>query len=126
MTEPIYRRTYEPFKFMGRLFFVPLTTAPDTDYLSYAPTWEDSGEHWGPTIVVRIPFTRRAIGVGVWLDSPKDIPMVRELDAEYDAYVAVNGKVDRDAWQYARDQIAAQGLDPSEEMGLMQAYGVFE
>src|SRR5687767_958417 len=98
--EPVYNRTYEPFKFMSRLFFVPLTVAPRTAAVSYAPTWEDTGEHWGPTLVARIPFTRRAIGVGVWLDAPPVVP-IRDLDAEYDAYVAVNGNVPREQWEQA-------------------------
>lgn len=124
--EPVYNRTYEPFKFMGRLFFVPLTVAPRTSAVSYAPTWEDTGEHWGPTLVARVPFTRFALGVGVWLDAPQSIPMIRDDDAEYDAYVAVNGMVDREQWQQAREEIAAMGLDPNEEMELMQARGIFE
>jgi hypothetical protein len=125
MTEPHYWRTYEPFGFMGRLFFVPMTAAPKTKHLSYNPTWQDTGEHWGPTLVGRIPFTRFALGVRIWLNAPPVVP-IRDEDAEYDAYVAVNGNVDRDAWQAAREQIAAQGLDPDEEMGLMQQMGVFE
>jgi hypothetical protein len=123
--EPNYWRTYEPLGFMGRIFFVPLTVAPHTRHLSYAPTWQDSGEHWGPTIVARLPFTRRALGVGVWLRAPEIVP-IRDEDAEFDAYQVVNGKVDREAWDRARATIAAQGLDPDEEMELMQAMGIFE
>lgn len=120
-----YHRTYEPLGFMGRIFFVPLTTAPKTKHLSYSPTWQDTGEHWGPTVVLRLPFTRFALGVGVWLKAPTIVPIHIE-DAEYDAYVAVNGPVDREQWQQAREEIAALGLDPDEEMGLMQAKGIFE
>jgi hypothetical protein len=129
-TEPraLYiRRTYEPLKFLGRLFWVPLQVYAGTPAVSYAPTWEDTGERWAPTVVVRVPFTRLAIGLGVWLDvKPGSIVEIRDEDAEYDAYVAVNGAVPRDAWQAARRQIAAQGLDPDEEMEVMQAMGVFE
>jgi hypothetical protein len=125
MTEASYNRTYEPFKFAARLFFVPLIAAPNTPAISYAPTWEDTGEHWGPTLVARLPFTRLAIGVGVWLNSPEIVP-IRDEDAEYDAYVAVNGNVDKEAWRAAREEIAALGLDPDEEMALMQQKGVFE
>jgi hypothetical protein len=126
MTEPItYHRTYEPLGFMGRIFFVPMIAAPGTKHLSYNPTWQDTGEHWGPTLVGRIPFTRFALGVGVWLRAPQIVP-IRDEDAEYDAYVAVNGKVDRDVWLAARAEIAALGLDPDEEMALMQQRGVFE
>lgn len=123
--EPHYWRTYEPFRFAGRLFFVPMTAAPHTKFLSYAPTWQDTGEHWGPTLVARVPFTRLAIGVGVWLNAPPIVP-IRNEDAEFDAYVAVNGNVDRDAWQRAREEVAAMGLDPDDEMEIMQAKGVFE
>jgi hypothetical protein len=125
MTEPSYWRTYEPFKFLGRLFFVPMTAAPRTKHLSYNPTWEDTGEHWGPTIVGRIPFTRFALGVGVWLDAPPIVPIHTE-DAEFDAYVAVNGQVDRGAWQAAREEIADLGLDPDEEWALLQQRGLHE
>jgi hypothetical protein len=131
MTEPNYWRTYEFLKWTGlrgldRPFVVPMKAAPKTKFLSYNPTWEDTGEHWGPTLVARIPFTNRAIGLGVWLnaDASALIP-VHDTDAEYDAYVAVNGPVDRDVWDAGRAEIAALGLDPNEEMELMQAKGIF-
>lgn len=123
MTEPTYNRTYEPLKFLGRLFFVPLTAAPKTKHLSYAPTWEDTGEHWGPTVVARIPFTRFAIGVGVWLNAPPIVAFHAD-DVEYDTYVAVNGQVDRDAWQRMREEIAELGLEPEDEWALMQERGL--
>lgn len=120
-------RTYEPLKFLGRLFWVPLRVLPNTRAVSYAPTWEDTGERWAPTIVARIPLTTYAIGVGVWLDvDPEDIVMTRDEDAEYAAYVAVNGVVDRNLWSEARKRIAAQGLDPDDEMEMMQMLGIFE
>lgn len=127
-----YWRTYEFLKWtriphLHRPFLTVLPVAPKTSYFSYAPTWEDTGEHWGPTLVARVPFTRKAVGVGVWLDvDPDDVVTVHTEDAEYDAYVAVNGPVDRGQWRQARQEIAALGLDPSEEMELMQAKGVFE
>lgn len=122
---PMYWRTYEPLKFLGRLFWVPMTVAPHTKYLSYNPTWEDTGERWAPTLVTRIPLTRLAIGVGVWLAAPPIVP-IHEDDADYDAYVAVNGQVDRGQWQAAREEVAELGLDPDEEMAYMQAKGIFE
>lgn len=125
--ENVYiRRTYEPLKFLGRFFWVPLTTAPHTPAVSYTPTWEAAGEHWGPTLVFRLPLTRWAVGLGVWLDFKREHVPVRVVDAEYDAYVAVNGVVDRERWQTARAEIAALGLDPDEEMEHMQAMGIFE
>ena len=125
-TQPFIRRTYEPLKFLGRLFWVPLKVTKEAPLLSYAPTWESNGERWAPTIVFRIPF-RFAIGVGVWLDvDPESIVEIRDEQAEYDAYAAVNGKVSFDTWQAARKKIAAQGLDPDEEMEIMQALGIFE
>ena len=125
MNSPHYWRAYEPLQFLGRLFVVPMTAAPKTKHLSYAPTWQDTGEHWGPTVVARIPFTRFALGVGVWLDAPPVTPIHIE-DAEFDAYVAVNGQVDRDAWQQAREEIADLGLDPDEEWALLQSKGLHE
>lgn len=125
MTEsPHYWRTYEPLKFLGRFFWVPMTVAPHTEPVSYAATWEDTGERWAPTIVTRIPLTRLAIGVGIWLDAPPLMPI--SDDADFDAYVAVNGSVDREEWQAAREEIADLGLDPDDEMAFMQAKGIFE
>jgi hypothetical protein len=120
------RRIYEPFKFLGRFFWVPLRVEPGTPGFSLTVTWEESGEYFGPTAVVRIPLTKVAIGVGVWFDPPTDIQAVHDEDAAFDAYVAVNGAVDKDSWRLARRKIAEQGLDPDEEMELMQAMGVFE
>jgi hypothetical protein len=134
MTTSPVRRTYEPLKFLGRLFWVPLSVAPGTSPISRASTWEPDNEHrWGPTLVVRIPLTRWAMAVGVWLDTGiGDLDeehawrvQAETEDAEYDAYQAVNGPVPREVWNEARKQIAAQGLDPSEEMELMQSLGVF-
>lgn len=120
-------RTYEPLKFLGRLFWVPLRVLPNTKAVSYAPTWEESGERWGPTIVARIPLTSYAIGLGVWLDvDPLDIVAIRDEDAEYAAYTAVNGPVDREEYDAARRYIASLGLDPDEEMEAMQALGLFQ
>lgn len=119
------RRTYEPLKFLGRLFWVPLTVTPNVPLLSFTHTWEANGDFWGPTAVARVPLTRFAIGLGVWLNPP-DIPEIRDEDAEYATYVAVNGRVPREQWQAARREIAARGLDPDEEMELMQTMGVFE
>lgn len=133
MTEPSYNRTYEFLKWVGlpRPFVTPLTVAPRTKYLSYNPTWEDTGEHWGPTVVVRVPLTRRAVGFGYWLDvDPDSVVEIHTDDVEYDAYLAVNDPIERDKWlanrNRAREIIAAHGLDPEDEMALMQAYGVFE
>jgi hypothetical protein len=120
------RRTFEPLKFLGRLFLVPLRADPKVKAVSYAPTWEANGEHWGPTLIFHIPRTPFALGVGIWLDAPEEIVAVQEEDAEYDAYVAVNGPVSRAEWSAARKSIAAMGLDPSEEMELMQNLGIFE
>lgn len=126
----IYRRTYEPLKFtrtpLGRLFWVPLPVTSHTRAVSYSATWEDTGNRWGPTLVTRIPFTRWAVGLGVWLNAPQDVMMVHEADAEFDAYVAVNGGVSREDWNKARETVASMDLDPSDEMEIMQSLGLFE
>lgn len=122
-----YRRTYEPLKFLGRLFLVPLHVTPRTSPVSYAPTWEEGGQHWGPTLIGRIPLTRWALGIGIWLNfDPTDVVAVHEDDAAYAAYQAVNGEVPREKWEAARRKIAEMGLNPDEEMELMQAMGVFQ
>ena len=120
------RRTYEPLKFLGRLFWVPLPTEPKTPPVSRTSTWENNGERWAPTVVVRIPFTRKAIGLGVWLDAPQDVMMVHEADAAYDAYQVVNGQVDRAEFDRIREHVAGMGLDPDAEMEMMQGMGLFE
>lgn len=121
------RRTYEPLKFLGRLFWVPLRTTSNASLASFTSSWDTEEARWGPTVVVRLPLTPYAVGVGVWLDvDPDSVQMVEEEDAAYDTYVAVNGPVDREKWAVARAEIAALGLDPDEEMDLMQARGVFE
>lgn len=127
MTENMYvRRTYEPLKFLGRLFWVPMRVTPGTPPISYAPTWDADDSRWGPTIIVRLPF-RWAIGLGVWLDYDRNnIVAVHQEDADYDTYVAVNGPVDRAKYDAARKIVAEQGLGPDEEMEAMQALGVFE
>jgi hypothetical protein len=127
MDNILIRRTYEPFKFLGRFFWVPLRVLAHTPAVSLSPTWQDSGEHWSPTLVVRIPLTKWAVGFGWWRDVPEgSIIEIHEDDAAYETYCAVNGAVSRPAWDTARRQIAAQGLDPDEEMELMQMMGVFE
>ncbi len=119
------RRTYEPLKFLGRLFWVPMHVDPHTPYASYAPTWEASGERWGPTVILRLPFSYRAIGLGLWLDyEPDSAVPVHVEDAEFDRYCVVNGPVDRVLWASVRAEIAEMGLDPDEEMALMQQKGV--
>jgi hypothetical protein len=120
------RRTYEPLKFLGRLFWVPMKVAPQTPLVSYAPTWEADGSRWGPTLVVRLPF-RYAVGLGVWLDMDAgDVIPVHVEDAEYEMYQAINGYIPREKWQAARRKISEMGLDPDDEMELMQMIGVFE
>jgi hypothetical protein len=119
-------RTYEPLKFLGRLFWTPIPADPATPRVSYAASWQDNGQYWAPTVIARVPFTRWAVGVGVWLDADPDAEMVHEDDAEYDAYAAVNGNVNRDAWQAAREEVAKLGLDPDAEMEYLQAQGLFE
>lgn len=121
-----YHRTYEPLKFLGRLFLTPLHASRQAPLVSYAASQQDNGQFWGPTVVARVPFTSVALGVGVWLDVDPNSPMVHEDDAEYDAYTAVNGKVNRDAWQAAREEVAKLGLDPDAEMEYLQARGLFE
>lgn len=128
-TEPVYNRTYEIFKRVGwpRPFVTFLTVSPGTSRMSTTHTWEDTGEHFGKTVVLVIPFTRIGVGLGYWKDvDPSEIVPVHLDDAEYDAYVAVNGPVPREKWERAREVIAAQDLDPSEEMEMMQALGVFQ
>jgi hypothetical protein len=95
--------------------------------VSYAPTWRPEGDFWGPTVVVRLPLWRYALGFGIWIDvNQEDIVAVHEDDAEYERYVEVNGLVPREQWLEARRKIAEMGLDPDEEMELMQAMGVFQ
>lgn len=120
------RRTYEPLKFLGRFFWVPLRVLENTPAVSLAPTWQDSGEHWSPTIVVRIPLTRWAVGLGWWRDVPEgSIVEIHEDDVAFETYCAVNGEIPRESWNEARRKIAAMGLNPDDEMELMQAMGVF-
>lgn len=127
-------RTYEPFRFLGRFTVIPLRAAPGTSLVSFAPTWEvEAPYRYAPTFVFRLPFGL-ALGIGWWLDTEVDDLTseyaqrveIEAANAAYDAYVAVNGNVDRGAWDAARAKIAALGLDPDEEMALMQAEGVFE
>lgn len=124
------RRTYEPLQFLGkapgRLFWVPMRTTAGVKKVTVAPTWEENGERWARTLVLRIPFTRWAIGFGIWRDAPSEIVAVHDEDAEYATYAAVNGHVDREQWQRAREYVAAQGLDPDEEMEMLQMLGIFE
>lgn len=121
------RRTYEPLKFLGRFFWVPLHVLPHTPALSVAPTWQEEGEQWSPTVVVRIPLTRWAVGFGWWRDVvTEEIIEVHEDDALFDAYCAVNGDVERETWDEARAKIASLGLGWDEEMELMQEMGVFK
>lgn len=122
------RRTYEPLKFLGlgRPFWVPLRTTKGAPLISLAPTWEETGERFSVTLVVRAPLTQFAIGVGYWRDvDPDSVVKIHTEDAEYDTYCAVNGPVPRDQWNAARLKIAGMGLDPDEEMELMQKMGVF-
>lgn len=127
-------RTYEPFKFLGRLFVVPLKVAKGVPPVTYAPTWEQEPPYrFGPTVVVRMPIFRVAWGIGVWLDTHVDSleaerlerAEIEEANAAYDAYVAVNGQVPREEWESARRFVAEQGLDPDEEMRAMQDMGIF-
>lgn len=127
MTDLPIHRTYEPLKFLGRLFWTPLRTTPDATHLSHTVSWDVDQSRWAPTVVVRVPFTRWAVGVGVWLDfDPSTLNVVEEEDAAYDTYVAVNGPVDRDAWRAAREEIADLGLDPEDEVAVLQSRGLFE
>lgn len=124
------KRTYEPLQFLGktpgRLFWVPLRTTPGVNKVSLDHTWEENGNRWARTLILRIPFTRWAIGFGVWQDVTEEITAVHDEDAEYATYVAVNGPVDREEWQRARQYVARQGLDPDEEMEMMQMLGIFK
>ena len=125
------RRTYEPLKFLGRLMFVPLSVNPRTRPISVTTTWEDSGDfRWAPTLVLRLPLSYYAFGFGVWLDSrPEDQIVVTEdeiANADYAAFEAVNGPTDREKYDIVRAQIASQGLDPGEEMELMQMLNVMD
>lgn len=118
---------------LGRLFCVFLKVAKGSRVVSYAPTWEqDPPYRFGPTIVIRLPFGR-AVGFGFWLRTDVgSLELAREERAEiesanaaYDAYVAVNGEVPREEWDEVRKQISGMGLDPEEEMAIMQEMGVF-
>lgn len=137
-------RTYEPFG--GRLFFQPLKVAKGTRPVTLSHTWEtDEPFRFSPwTVVTRIPFFRffpwtvviripfRAVAFGWWRDTPvQSLPEERaehqkkeREEAEFDAYRVVNGDVSRDEWDTARRIIADRGLDPDDEMEIMQALGV--
>ena len=119
---------------LWRFFWVGMKVAPKTRFVSYTHTWEADGQYrWAPTLVVRIPFTRQALGFGVWLDSgveslqltAEQRKEIEEANALYAAYVAVNGHVERQEFDQARAAIAHLGLDPDEEMAMMQEEGVF-
>lgn len=124
------RRTFEPFKFLGygHLMWVPLRVAKGTPWRSLSHTWETNGERMAITYVFRlpIPWLRPALGFGMWQHVHREeIVPVRDGDIEYNAYCAVNGAVSREDWDKARRVVAAQGLDPDEEMEIMQAMGIF-
>lgn len=130
------RRTYEPFeplRFLGRLMFVPLRVEKKTSLFSVTGTWEAEPPYrYATTRVVRLPL-RWAVGIGWWRDTQvvdlaSEEEFRRELEAAnaaFDAYQAVNGPTDRDTWDSARRKIAEMGLDPDEEMELMQQFNVF-
>lgn len=127
MSTLFIRRTYEPLKFLGRLFWVPMQIHPETSLVSYAPTWDAEDSRWGPTLIFRFPLTQWGFGVGIWLDHDRNsIVAVHEEDIAYDTFVAVNGPIDRARYDAARKTVAAQGMDPDQEMEAMQMLGIME
>lgn len=127
------RRTYEPFKFLGRLMLVPLKVSKGTPVVTLTQTWEAEEPHRiAPTVVLRLGPV--GLGIGWWLDSDVENLVdeegvrreIEEAQAAYDAYVAVNGEIDRSEFDAIRKEIGTQGLDLDHEMALMQAHRVFE
>ena len=128
MTETHIRRTFEPFKIFGdpSSFFLFMRTAKGEPIYSVTYTWEAEGRMFAPlTKVFRFPFTRFAVAWGTWFPvEPDSIVPVRYEDAEFAMYEAVNGTIDRAEWSAARKRIAAEGLDPSDEMEVLQSLGL--
>lgn len=127
-------RSYEPFKFLSRLFFIPLRVEPGVWPVTRTYSHEvDNQYRVGPTVVVRLPF-HWGIGIGWWMDTDIDGSEQWRLEQEaraqeqaaYDAFTAVNGPVDPVTWTKVRKLVAAQGLDWDEELLVMQQLGVFE
>lgn len=128
-------RTFEPLKFLGRFFFIPLRMGPNAPLVSVTPSWEMEPPHrFSPTLVVRLPRLLWGVGFGWWrdtevvnVDEEKQARQeIEAANAAYDAYVKVNGNVPRDVWDEARQQIANLELTPDEEMECMQNLGIFE
>jgi hypothetical protein len=124
-------RTYD----VGRLFFVPLRIPKGERWIARTHTWETDGDlRFAHTLVFKLGPLPFGFGIGWWQDTDIESMVserqlraeVERANAEYDAYVAVNGNVDRAQWAAARRAIARRGLDPDDEMEAMQALGVFE
>lgn len=97
-------------------------------------TWEMTPPYrFSRSLVVRIWPLPVGLVFGWWRDSDvqsKTEAFVASEEAAneqlaFDAYVVVNGPVDRERWQEARREIAGENLDPEEEMARMQEAGVF-
>ncbi len=127
-------RTYEPFKFLGRFFVLPLHIRQGTPWVSLTQTWETEPPYrFAHTVVIKAAVLPFGVGLGWWLDTDVDnledefMQNVESAlgNSAYDAYVAVNGNVDRAQWDAARKRVAGQGLDLDDEMEVMQSLGIF-
>lgn len=127
-------RTFEPFAFLARLFFVFLR-----DVGNEAPWWGRDGAQeadglyrHGPFVFLRLPG-HVIIGVGVWLDSD-----IETMEAErranedrmadaigYDTLTKIGTVLTPEQYAAARRRVAAQGLDYEEELLVLQTLGLF-
>ena len=130
MTDQFIRRTYEPFKFLGRLTLIPLPIARGTRWITLTQTVEPEPPYrWAPTLVVKAGPFPFGIGIGWWLDTQvenlkkefSERSVMEEVQAEYDRYQAVNGEIDFEDWVTAREAVLAHGGDPEDALEITMA-----
>lgn len=101
-------------------------------------SWEVEPPHrFAPSVIgfYLLPLPR-AIAFGWWHDTDVEGMVeeqqlrleIEEANAAYDRHVMLYGDTDLtpEQFQSARKAVASRGLDPDDEMELMQALGVFD
>lgn len=119
---------------LGRLFVHWLPHILSRSPVTVDHSWEvEHPYRFSRSLVFRLWPLNVGFVVGWWQDSDVE-DMDQEFEetvdsaeetADFAAYTAVNGTVDKRQWSQARRRIAGLGLEPEEEMAAMQMAGVF-
>lgn len=116
---------------LGRLFWVSLTVAPRTRWISLSHTWEVEEPYRVSPATLVIRYSKdKAIGLGWWTVSAvrswdaheEERGEIEEDDIRYAAYVAICGPVSREDYDRAVSVVREDNpaLDEESERAVLQ------